>query len=1315
MLTLIKIKAIKLKYISYYGNTNFIYNMRFIYQFTFGLLLLIPLLGIAQLDYYNDIQLKWNTKSFEDTTIVNLRQLEFDNSLSDDKSNGLASYYQLVKLKPSQQLSVSIDNIQTLKIENVNNYQEYRKLLDSNFTTTVEYLYERGEKTAIIRLSRFVEKNNNEIHRLQSMKLTINISNTSKIGSSKGRVYASHSVLSQGDWYKIKLSKSGIYKVSGSDLQSMGFSLSGLSVNEVRLYGNGGGMLPEANSIFRYDDLFENAIEIHDLNSNGSFDADDYFLFYGTGPHLWNYNKSREYFTHKKHIYDDYAFYFITIKSGNGKRIINDTNIYGTANVFVSDFTDFSYHENDSLNLIKTGREWYGEQYDVITNYKYKFQFPNIMTNKDVILRTDVIARSTNNSTMLYRANGNEKTFQFAAVNPHYLATYAHSINDTFLFKTNSSTIDVQLFYSKPNSSAQAWLNYIEINAQRHLTMSGQQMGFRTPNAVGLGNSAEYTLENASQSIEIWDISNPLVPIIMSSSITSNTLKFTSSADSLRTFVAHQGGYYTPTKVGSVENQDLHSLSKIDYVILYHPNFKSQAEKLADFHRTHSNLIVYTTDAQKIFNEFSSGAKDLAAIRDFMKMLYDKAAGDVDEIPQYLLLFGDASYDFKNRIANNTNMILTYESGNSLSPTGSYCTDDFFGLLDNTEGAGAYGSLDIGIGRFPITSVDQANSILSKIFRYKLPEENRQVSGGSSSCSNGSSGVAAMADWRNINCFIGDDEEGNIHTAQADYLANYVGSNYPDYNIDKIFFDAYTQVITPGGQRYPDVKTAINQRVDKGALVINYTGHGGEEGWAHESVLEVKDINSWTNYSNLPLFVTATCEFSRYDDPGRISAGEYVLLNPNGGGIALLTTSRVTYSSTNFTLSKIIYQHLFEKQNGEYPSVGDIIRISKNGAGSISPNKNFVLLGDPALKLVYPYDEVITTAIVDDKTGLQIDTIKALQRVTISGEVQHNGQIINTFNGTIYPTIFDKEQTYSTLSNDDDSPTYEFKLQKNIIYKGKASVKNGKFDFTFVAPKDIAYNFGSGKLSYYATNDSMDANGYTDSVSIGGSYLLADDDVIGPEIQLFINDTDFVYGGVTDENPKLLALVFDEHGINTIGNGIGHDITAILDENSTMPIVLNDFYEAELGNYQKGVINYPFFDLAEGVHTLSLKVWDVYNNSAEAYTEFLVASNDVVVLDKLLNAPNPFIYETSFIFEHNQSCDLLDVQLLIFNTAGQFVRELKATVNSSGYRVGPNQLVWDGTGNGGEPLARGVYIYKLRIQNSDGSWEEKTSKLVLMK
>lgn len=1124
------------------------------------------------------------------------------------------------------------------------------------------------------------------------------------------RTYASESVLSSGNWYKIRISKDGIYKLTASDIKAMKLLSTAPKTEHIRVYGNGGNMLPEISSIERADDLSENPIQIFDLNSDGYFNNEDYLLFYGSGPHTWHYNENLKRYTHQKHLYDDFSYYFITIKKGFGKRIQTNTTNYPAPNVLVKHFTDYHFHEKDSLNLVKSGREWYGELFDIIDSYSFKFSYPNIVKGSPVKIRTNIIARSTISSSLVFKANQFSKNIHFSSVSTGYLGIFAHTTLDTFSYNASSTSIDIKLTYNKPNSNSQAWLNYIEVNAKRQLSMYGTQMKFTSPEAVGAGNIAEYNLQNANNKIQIWDISNPLNPLKIQCALSGNTLKFKSSADSLKSFIAHYSSYPSPTLMGKIENQNLHALSNIDYIILYHPLFKSQAEELATFHRNYSNLRVFTTSLLPIYNEFSSGTKDITAIRDFIKMLYDKGNQESKKPPKYLLLFGDASYDYKNRIANNTNMVPTYESPNSLSRGGeSYCTDDFFGALDDDEGDGDNDDLDIAIGRFPVSTTEEANAIIEKIKRYANQSENNAEN--TNLCSNQNNNTSSMGEWRNMACFIGDDEDGERHMRQANNLGDYVRTNHPEYNVDKILFDAYTQITTPGGQRYPEAKRALNHRVEKGALVISYTGHGGEEGWAHESVLEIKDINSWTNLNRLPLFITATCEFSRYDDPERTSAGEMVLLHPSGGGIALLTTSRVTNSSNNNTLSNYICKHIFEEQY----SLGGILQTAKNQAGSIHHNKNFVLLGDPALKLAYPKDQVVTTSITNHNDDLVVDTIRALQTIKIEGEVRHNNQLASDFNGTIYPTIFDKAQQYISLGNDEGSAPFQFELQKSIIYKGKTLVKNGKFEFSFVVPKDIAYKFGKGKISYYASNNQIDANGYTDTIMIGGTYELAEEDNKGPEIDLYINDSLFVFGGITAPNPQLLAYVFDENGINTIGNGIGHDIKAILDENSTQPIILNEFYEANWGDYQRGVIRYPFFELEEGLHTLSLKVWDVYNNSAEAYTEFIVASDQKVVMENLLSAPNPFYNETSFIFEHNQSCDQLNIQVLIFNTSGQLVRELNATVNSTGYRVGIGQLTWDGTGDHGQKLAKGVYIYKLRIKNSDGHYEEQSSKVVLMR
>ncbi len=1281
----------------------------------FIIIVLTSAKGFSQSVVIKHFDIQWQAPTLIQNENNQYLELGFEGAFSSNIYTGLPAFHYQFPLKNAVILKTKITNAIFQEIED--SLQLYFPSLNDikkqiNIRSQVNS--SMGAYFGDIYIEPF-RKNNGKIEKLLSFDLEIQQQTIvqSQIAGTKSKSYADHSVLSKGKWYKVRIHRSGIYKITAGNLSSMGFSTSNIPLNQLKLYGNGGGMLPESNDSYYPDDILENAIEIHDVNQNGKFDGSDYFLFYGQGPNPWNYNKTIKRFAHSKHLYDDYAYYFITIdNAGGGKRVITETGPSGSANKTATNFTDYAFHNNDSLNLIKSGRVWFGEEFNIITNYKFSFSFPNIDSHSKVYVRTNAVARASVGSNMYYTFNGKQLHASFAAYINNYLAPYATVSTDTMMFKTSGSKINLQVAYAKPNNSAKAWLNFVELNVVRNLTMVGGQMDFRNTESIGSGNITEYTLENANNEIRIWDISNPTEPKNLNYSLNGSTLKFKVATDSLRNFNAHKGSYFSVEKVGSVSNQDLHELAAVDFVIVYHPKFKKEAEELADFHRDHDQMNVLTVEPSIIYNEFSSGAKDISAIRNFMRMLYDRAQGNPKLMPRYLLFFGDASYDYKNRIQNNTNLLPTYESGNSLSPTTSYATDDYFGLLDPGEGSSSSGGLDVGIGRFPITTNEEARNILNKIYRYTA--EPGLDTSNSINCSNGNGGISNLADWRNIVCFIGDDEDKNLHVTQANYLADYVRTNYPVYNVDKIFFDAYPQIITPGGQRYPDVKEAIRNRVEKGALVINYTGHGGEEGWAHESVLEVSDINAWNNANNLPLFITATCEFSRYDDPGRTSAGELVLLNPDGGGIALLTTSRVTFATYNFSLSKVIYKIIFKKFSGEYPRLGDVIRISKVGAGNIAYNKNFILLGDPALRLSYPKKDIVTTDILNDKQQ-STDTLKALAKITIKGEVQDAGTLMNSFNGFIYPTIYDKAQTYSTLGTDDESYPYTFSLQKSIIYKGKAEVKNGKFEFTFVVPKDISYQLGYGKISYYAQNGKIDANGYYDTISIGGSLQNADIDIDGPKIRLYMNDTNFVRGGITDENPSLLAFVFDEHGVNTVGNGIGHDIVAILDENTVNPIVLNDYYESALNDYQRGIIRYPFSKLSIGEHTLSMKVWDVYNNSSSASTEFLVSDGEEMVLEHLLNAPNPFIDRTSFIFEHNQSCEVMNVEIEIYNTAGQLVKIIKAIVNSNGYRVGPGQLTWNGTNDYGVKLSSGVYVYRLKAQKTDGSWNEKTSKLVILR
>ncbi len=1267
--------------------------------------------GFSQQNQLIKQSIQWNQEKLMQYKDSFSYLLQFKNASGSERYIGHEAYSINIPIDKDKSIRVSLANCTSIPMPGLKIPAWNESPMSSEFEVSVTYFSLENQKYA--RINTEVFRNQKGIMELlKSFDLQIDYETALDSKDNSLRTYREHSVLATGDWYKVRIQQDGIYKISATEFSAIGINISNLNINHIHLHGNGGTQLPEVNSEFKLDDLEENAIKVVDVNDNGLFESSDYILFYGKGVNRWIYNSTTKRFNHSKHLYDDFAYYYIHISTAPALRIDSIPGSILPATAFVSEFTDFAVHNNDSLNLIKSGRYWYGENFDVVTSYGFTQSFPNLITSKPIYLRSELLARSSVSSTYNFKVNGSNRNITLPPVGSHYLDPYATSVIDTFSILSNSSSININITYNKPSSGAQGWLNFYEINAQRELKMVLGQLVFNAGNGVTQNQMIQFSVQNTLSSTQVWDVTNPTKPKIVPSIFNVNQLTFNSFTDTIKTFALHHSDYLATTFIAKIENQDLHGLSNIDYVIVYAPQFKSEAEELADFHRNINQLKVYTVTPETIYNEFSSGTKDITAIRDFMKMLYDKAEGDHLKEPKYLLLFGDASYDYKGRLSPNHNFVPTYESANSLAPTYSYATDDYYGLLTNNEGGGAYGDLDIGIGRLPVTTNEQARQFLDKMIIYHNLDSNSQHN----QCNASENEHGSWGDWRSILCFVADDQDNDEHFIQADFLGSYVGNNYPSYNIDKIYFDAYNQITTPGGQRYPDAKEALMQRVEKGALIINYTGHGGEEGWAHESVLEVVDINSWTNTYKMPLFMTATCEFSRYDDPARISAGEYVFLNPVGGGIGLFTTSRVTYSSSNFALSKVVYQNMFEKVDGQYPTLGEILRKAKVGTGSITANRNFVLLGDPAMRLAYPQKEIKITALFDEVTGLPVDTIKALQKVRIQGNVLNSNQSIDSnFNGLAFPSILDKAQTYTTLGNDPESSQRNFKLQKNILYKGKSEVKNGFFEFTFVVPKDIAYNYGVGKISVYANNSTEDALGSNLNFEIGGTANQFTPDEQGPFLSLFMNDTLFKNGGITNQNPVLLVHVFDENGINTIGNGIGHDLTAILDQNSTNPIVLNDYYESDINNFKSGAISYPFFDLAEGEHQIDVKVWDVYNNSASDNISFIVASSSEFVIKNLLNAPNPFTDQTSFLFEHNQSCETLEVSVYIYDVRGQLIQQLDGNVDASGYKVGMGQLVWNGHNGNGQTLEHGVYIYKIKVSNEQGQEVWDNNKLVLLK
>lgn len=1114
------------------------------------------------------------------------------------------------------------------------------------------------------------------------------------IKSTQASVETINSVLADGNWYKLRISNTGIYKIASSDLTSIGISSNGLDPRKIKIYGNAGGTLPEANRDFRYSDLEENAIYVAG-QEDGRFDAGDYILFYAQGADTWAYDSDEKRFVHKKNPYTDYSYYFITVSSENGRRIANSTTPDAAANRSASIFVDYTFHETESYNLIKSGRQFYGELFDVQTDYNFNIALQDFVPGKKASISVAAAAKAYKSSTISISNNSTLLLNQsFTALPATSLETqFANRSYDTLSFIPNTESNSLKFSYSKPLASAQAWLDFFEINYKRNLIFRGPQLSFRNPMVMGQGNITTFTLQQAGSAVNIWDVTIPTQPQLIQANSSGNDKVFKASTPNLREYIAYDGsGFYTAEPVGKIPNQNLHGLVGTQYIIIAHPDFMAQAQKIAEMHTESKGMSVAVVTPDQVYNEFSSGAQDVTAIRDFMYYLYNNATSP--NTLKYLLLVGDASYDYKNRIQNNTNYIPTYQSVESLHPVYSYATDDYFGLLDLNEGNNSAGSVDIGIGRLPVYNVEQAQAHVNKLAAYT--EKSSET----------------MRDWRNVICFVADDQDNNSHFHQADGMAKLIDTTNQQFNVDKIYLDSYTQVSTPGGQRYPDATLAINQRVENGTLIMNYTGHGGELGWAHERVLEISDINSWSNLKNLPLFITATCEFSRYDDPGRVSAGELVFLNPNGGSIAMFTTARLTYGGSNLTLNKSFLKWAMLRQNNKYLPLGDIVRLAKSESGTDINGKKFIFLGDPALELAHPSNKINTLTINGKPIDDVADTLKALSSATITGQITDpDGNPLSNFNGTVFPTIFDKPSTITTKGNDPDSYKEDYKLQKNIIYKGQAEVKDGQFSFSFIVPRDIEYRMGAGKISYYAENGDVDASGFYKNLIIGGIDESSLADTIPPQISLYMNDTNFVDGGITGESPVLLAYISDKNGINTVGNGIGHDLSAVLDNDTRNPNILNDYYKADYGTYTSGIITYPLYELPDGLHSIKLTVWDVYNNSASKTLNFMVVNGQSLHVQNLYNYPNPFSESTNFVFEHNQASDNLTATIQIYNLAGQLVKTIAQAIDFNGYRTNP--IPWNGSAENGHKLGKGFYIYRLTLTAGAEKAAEATGRLVI--
>lgn len=1107
-----------------------------------------------------------------------------------------------------------------------------------------------------------------------------------------GSKYATSSALASGKWVKIQIEDRGIYKLTYADLRGMEFS----DPAKVSVHGYGGCML---------DEDFSNPY-IDDIPAVPVWRGDDYLLFYGCGVINWTYDKSTESFVHTNNPYSNYGYYFLTDATGT-KEMESVASAAG-ASLKVTTFDDYRLHEKDLVSVNNSGRELFGEAMDMTLSRDFSFTGITGITNDDGKIALRFIAKpTTGNGSVSMSVDGEkllEKTIAQSGSSGSETYTMARLVYEVVDWKGDKGTnVKVNVRYGQLGHK-NVHLDYIRLQMKRELQPYGVCTFFRS--LASVGNASRFVIQNANTNTMVFDVTDKLNPKQMETELSGNELSFSIPAGTLREFVLVQRNqaFPSPEVVGDVTNQDLHALPQTDMIIIAQPGLTAQAERLAEAHRTRDGLTVQVVTPDAIYNEFSSGTPDATAYRRFMKMFYDRQTSEEDA-PKYLLLFGDGAFD--NRFITSgwqnvttSNMLLTYQTEESLNER-SFVIDDYFGFLDDSNNGKELMSarVDIGIGRFPVRTLAEATNMVNKVIGYM---DNKDT-----------------GSWKNNVCFVADDgssADGYMinHADQADRLGEYINTSHPEFLVNKIYFDAYKKDVSGGLATYPDVKTNIQKQLKNGLLLINYTGHGSTTAWSDERVLTESDITQST-YTRLPIWITATCDFCRFD-ASVTSAGEQVFLNKVSGGIGLFTTTRVAYSTPNFEINDNLIRNLFEKKNGRRLTLGEVMKATKRALGSSRYKLGFALIGDPALKLAYPEYRMQVTAVNGNPVTDEPVDFKALQKITVEGEVLNaDGNVATDFSGLLNPTVLDSRVSYETLDNNKTGNTFKYTDYSNILFIGNDSVRAGKFSFTFTVPKDISYSNEFGKMNLYASDETnnLEAQGAYLNYRVGGTDDNAEDDHDGPEIRvLYMNDSTFVNGGQVNTTPFFVARLWDKSGVNITGSSIGHDMMLIIDGDPSLSFNLNSYYELIPGKDGEGIVKYLLPALTPGIHTAEFKVWDIQNNSTTYEFEFEVVEGLKPYLLELTATPSPAREQVEFHLFHNRPESQLTVGIMVYDMMGRLQWKHQETGASELFKS--YTVTWDLTNNRGGRLRPGIYIYRAAISSGGSKEATDAKKLIIL-
>ncbi|WP_339832684.1 type IX secretion system sortase PorU [uncultured Altibacter sp.] len=1172
-----------------------------------------------------------------------------------------------------------------------------------------------------------VVNGNNGLRKVRSFTVSYTYKSENR---SSNRMPIANSVLATGNWYKFKIEETGVYRVDKSFLSDLGMNTDGIDPKNLKIYGHGGKALSQLNADNEPIDLPETAIQVIG-EEDGSFDAGDFILFYGIG--IKGYDAQND---TNENPYADESYYYVTADGSPGKRVQTMTEPTAPAtNPPITVFHDYKFFEENEESPSKVGRRWFGNRFDIENEQSFEFSFQNIVSGVPLHIKVKAAAAAENTTSMAVTINGSSvNPLVFSSTGQTLLISTASFDTqlDQVIIPASGETVTVDLTYNNGgNPSSIGYLDYISVEALRQLVGVDGQLQFRNNSVRTLSGISEYQIGNASQFSQIWDVTYPEAISAKQNEGSSPSMAFKAVMGELRTYVAvNPNDYYVPSKgnVTRVANQNLKgtifsdgsgNFKDVDYLIVTAPFLIQPALRLANLHQTVNGLNVKVVTTDRIYEEFNSGKQDIAAIRNFVRYVYENASSP-DKRLKYLCLLGDTSVDYKNRFANNNNIVPTFHTLLSTSSSNSFMSDDYFGNLDSNEGTIGgevpipftndrfidIDKLDIAVGRMIADEVLVANQLVDKVENYLSK--------------------SSYGNWRTNFVLISDDvdEEYEYEDLEVnlDRLGDTISAQKPFINVKKIHSDAYQQESSAGGDRYPEVKEAIKNAIEVGALVVNYFGHGGEDGLAKEFIYTKDVATGLRNKDRYPCIITVTCEFTKFDNPFRVTAGELTFWNREGGAISLITTTRSIFVSLGVEFNQKLASQLFGFGTTDYNTPAESLRRSKN---NISNNLRRVVfyIGDPALHLAFPAPEVRLTELNGVPIGQATDTLKALGRVRMKGEVvDESGALLSNYNGIVEVKLFDKNVQRQTLGNDgvrDNPPNgplliLNFTTLGEILFNGQATATNGVFEFEFVMPRDTQIPIGTGRLSLYSQENGalVDQTGYNLDLKVGGLNENAAEDNEGPLIRLFMNDESFVSGGITNDSPILIAKLEDENGINT-ASGIGHDMIAILDGDEANPFVVNEYYQAEVDDFTKGKATYRLRDLEEGLHTLTFKAWDVYNNSSTAEIQFIVAGDESLEITRVLNYPNPFVNYTEFWFNHNRPFEPLEVQVQVFTVTGKVVWTKNQIVTTDGFLS--RDIVWNGLDDFGDKIGKGVYVYKITVKSTlTNQRVEKFEKLVIL-